>query len=437
MLNFNWNKRNTIIAVSVAIYAVLAMIFMVIINNEAISGWLKNVFSVLAPLIIGCAIAYLCNPIMKLFETRAYKNIHSRKARRALSLICTYLVIALVFTVILLIVIPQLSGSYASFIGNLKTYTDKAITFVNKLIYKFDIFTENDEFGSYIDISDIQKKVSELFTSSSNLLSTIGGYIVDYGTSIAIGVKNVLLGLFLAIYILSSKERITAQLKRMLTAIFGKKNFDSLNEWVGFANVTFGRYIKAQLLDALLVALECAVLFSIAGVPYSVLLAFVIGITNIIPVFGPFIGGIPGGFIVFITQPDKLIIYIILLVLIQQIDGNFVLPKLVGSSTGMTSLGVLCAIIVVGGYFGIVGMILGVPLFVVIGEIMRRLINRSLEKKGLAVSLADYYTPGADIPEEDLGVEKKDGFIVKGLRIIGRLISLAFHKFTSLFKKNK
>ena len=256
---------------------------------------------------------------------------------------------------------------------------------------------------------------------------------MNYASSIAVGVKNALFGIFISIYILSSKERLTAQIKKILTAIFPGKRYSGFIEWVRFTNNTFGNYIKAQLLDALLVAVECAILFSITGMPYSVLLAFIIGVTNIIPVFGPFIGGIPAGFIVFISAPNKLLLFIILLVLIQQIDGNFVLPKLVGTTTGMSSLGVLCAITIMGGYFGIAGMILGVPFFVVLGEIIRRLVNMRLEKQGMSVSLADYHVSGT--APEDFDEEHKENLFVRTINKIGRFFAQLFQKIKQLFKR--
>ncbi|MDY4898228.1 MAG: AI-2E family transporter [Eubacteriales bacterium] len=427
------NKRNTVILVSVAVYAVLALLFMVIINNAAISAWLKSVMSVLAPLIIGVAIAYLCNPLLLLFEKRLLRKIRSHRTRRVLSMVCTYLVLLIILSTILLIVIPQLTSSYNNFANSLRSYTDKAITFVNKLIYRINSMSEDRDLGKYIDISDIQRKVSELFNSSSGIFSTIAGYVMNYASSIAVGVKNALFGIFISIYILSSKERLAAQIKKILTAIFPGKRYSGFIEWVRFTNNTFGNYIKAQLLDALLVAVECAILFSITGMPYSVLLAFIIGVTNIIPVFGPFIGGIPAGFIVFISAPNKLLLFIILLVLIQQIDGNFVLPKLVGTTTGMSSLGVLCAITIMGGYFGIAGMILGVPFFVVLGEIIRRLVNMRLEKQGMSVSLADYHVSGT--APEDFDEEHKENLFVRTINKIGRFFAQLFQKIKQLFKR--
>ncbi len=437
MLNFNWNKRNTIIAVSIAVYALIALFINIISNNKTISSWMSNFFSVLAPLIIGAAIAYLCLPILKFFENRIFKHIKFHKLRRVLSIVTTYLLLMLVITSILLIVIPQLKSSYNDFTINLSSYTTKAINYVNRLIATFDFSIGGDQLDDYIKIEDIQAKVSEWFKDSSALIKKVGDYVINYGSSVVIGVKNIFLGLFVSIYILSSKERLAAQCKKACSAIFNKEHYESLLEWVNFTNITFGRYIKAQLLDALMVAFECGIIFSIFEIPYSVLLAFMIGVTNIIPVFGPFIGGIPAGFIVLISDPSKVIWFAILLIIIQQLDGNIVLPKLVGSTTGMTSFGVLCAITIMGGYFGIIGMILGVPVFAVAGEVIRRLVNIGLKNKGMSVSLNDYYNPGVLITNDGDGKKHEKKLIARFFSLIANLFRKLLHSKKKRFNNKK
>ena len=138
---------------------------------------------------------------------------------------------------------------------------------------------------------------------------------------------NIILGLFISVYILSSKERLGAQFRMLCASVMNKEKYDSLMEWGRFTNLTFGRYIKATLLDSLIVGIVSGIAFSIAGLPYPILLAFIVGITNIIPVFGPFIGAVPAGFIVLIASPSKVLLFIILIFVIQQFDGNIVSPS--------------------------------------------------------------------------------------------------------------
>jgi predicted PurR-regulated permease PerM len=436
MSNFNWTRRHTIIAVSVAIYAVFAILLAIIINSRVIVSWINGTLSVLAPIIIGAAIAYLCAPIMKLYEDKLFMGIKGRRLKRVLSVVCTYLFLLLAITAVLLIVIPQLQRSYEDFIANLNVYTTQAIAYVNRIIAQFDFSISNDQISEYISVEDIQAKISEWFKDTSTFFSNISSYVISYGKSLVSGVLNIILGLFISVYILSSKERLGAQFRMLCASVMNKEKYDSLMEWGRFTNLTFGRYIKATLLDSLIVGIVSGIAFSIAGLPYPILLAFIVGITNIIPVFGPFIGAVPAGFIVLIASPSKVLLFIILIFVIQQFDGNILKPKLVGMTTGMTSFGVLCSIIIMGGYFGIVGMMLGVPVFIVIGEFIRQAIRRRLIKKDLSVSLADYYLPGAPIISAEVEAERRGSRLTAGLfnwfrKIFRKLLSM----IKSIFKK--
>lgn len=425
--NFNWTKKHTVIAVTIGVYSVIALLLAIIINNKAISEWVGNTLNVLSPVLIGFAIAYLCNPIMNFFDNKVYKHIHFYKLRRVLSVVCTYLTVILAITIILLIIIPQLTNSINDLINNFESYLNSIIASINKLIYQFDSSTTNEDIKEYINIDSIQKALAEFAGDLRSLVSKIATYITSYGSSIVTSVKNIVLGLFISIYILSSKERLIAQVKKVFAAIFSDKHYNSVREWTVYTHNTFGHYIKAQLLDALLVLIECGIIFSIFGIKYSLLLAFIIGITNIIPVFGPFIGGIPAAFIVLISNPDKLIIFLILLLVIQQIDGNFILPKLVGSTTGMTAFGVICAITIMGGYFGIAGMILGVPLFSVTSEIIKKLVEAKLEKKGMITSLATYY------PQNSYMKETVESSSNSENKLLGRIVRWIANKFKNMF----
>lgn len=433
MKEINWNKKTKALAISIGIYALLTLLVIIICNNETISKWIDGIMSVLAPILIGLAIAYICTPILTFFENKLYRGIKSSKFRRALSMVCTYLLIALIITVILIIIIPQLISSVNSFADNFKSYIDKTVTLINIMIYRINSSMEGNTFNKYINLSDLQKMVSDMFANVGGVFSAVSNYVLTYTTSIATAIKNIFFGLFISIYILASKERLIAQLRKMFSAILNEEQYANFSEIAQFTNKSFGNYIQAQLLDALLVAVECALVFSIAGIPYAILLAFIIGVTNIIPIFGPFIGGIPAALIVFITTPGKVILFVILIVLIQQIDGNFVLPKLIGTSTGISPLGVLCAITVMGGYFGIMGMILGVPCFVVCGELIKRIVNKKLEQRGLSLELTDYYSSDKNSLIEQSNT--REHLIVRLVNVITHIFKAIFSKISSIFHK--
>ena len=229
--------------------------------------------------------------------------------------------------------------------------------------------------------------------------------------------KNIFLGFLLSIYFVISKERLYAQSTRILSAVFSKKRADSVLDWFQFADKTLGGFIVGKLIDATFIIVVCSIVFSIASIPYSILLSVVIGVCNIIPFFGPFIGAIPSGFIVFIARPDKLLLFIILLVVVQQIDANIIEPKIVGDRTGLTSLGVLVAVTVMSGYFGILGMFLGVPIFAIVCALLKKQIKRRLAAKNLPTELSEYYSESSLVAPM---AETEDTLTAKMFKASGR-----------------
>ena len=219
--------------------------------------------------------------------------------------------------------------------------------------------------------------------------------------------KNLLLGLFIAFYILSSKEKRKAQFSKFRAAFFNDQQNDKITNVIKLVDTTFGGYIKGLLLDALAVGVVTFLLLSLCKVSeYNLLIAAICAVTNIIPVFGPFIGAIPSGLIVLISNPEKFLLFVMLILVIQQIDGNILCPIIQGNNTGVSSLAVIISITVMGGFFGIVGMIIGVPVFAVIIELIKQTIEQRLLKQGKATDTIDYYPVNAvGNAEEDVYYE--------------------------------
>ena len=215
-------------------------------------------------------------------------------------------------------------------------------------------------------------------------------------------------------------------------ALFSKERCDAVYDWFRFADRTFGGFIIGKILDALFMIFVCSIVFSIAKIPYAILIAVVIGVFNIIPFFGPFIGVIPSALIILIASPDKFLLFIILLLVIQQIDANIVEPRIVGSRTGLSSLGVIVAIIIMNGYFGLVGMFFGVPIFAIIYSLAQKYIESKLTDKELNTDLADYYH------ETSLVDPKKESEPISSrfFHFLGQKIVNGEHKIEELVKKN-
>ena len=410
----NVSKR----ALFFALCAIVAIVIFCIVNRDRLSTYMDYLKGVFEPIFIGCAIAYLCNPILKFFESKLLKRMKKGGFRRGLALLLTVLTVLTFVAVILALILPELVRSISEFVKSYKGYVDHFLEFIQGII---DQVTKNLP-DVNIDVSDMPKLLStleQLFaymgTGFNDVLNYLQKFVVDgnvvgniwgFLTTLFNTFKNVFLGIIIAFYILSSKEKRIAQIKKFRAAFLPEKVDNKLAEVVKLVDRTFGGFVRGTLLDALVVGVMVFVALSIFQVsPYNLLIAAICAITNIIPVFGPFIGAIPSAFIVLISadQPIlKLVVFAVLILVIQQIDGNIILPRIQGSNTGVSSLAVLIAITVMGGLFGVGGMIIGVPIFAVVIELVKRAIEERLKAKGAETDTTHYY------PKDAIGNAEED-----------------------------
>ncbi len=383
--------------------AVVAILIYAVANNQNLSAVFTSIGDILAPVTIGGVIAYLCNPIMRFYEYIVFGKMKKGGLHHGLSLLMTVLTVFGLFAGLLALILPELINSIRHLIDNSGTYLESLLTYANSIIQ-----TITAKLPIEIDISTPEKLVAELekyIGSTSDILNKILGFVGDLNAvdgiwnfilTLFTAFKNLFLGLFIAFYILSSKEKRSAQVRKARAALLNEKQDKKLTEVVKLVDKTFGGFIKGLLLDAVAVGVITYIMLSIFEVSeYNLLIAAICAVTNIIPVFGPFIGAIPSALIVLITNPSKLLVFIILILVIQQIDGNILVPRIQGSNTGISSLAVLIAITVMGSLFGIMGMIIGVPLFAVIIELIKRALEERLRKRGLATDTVDYYPSDA------------------------------------------
>jgi len=400
-------KKKKIFTICSIIYAILILLVVVITNFDRFAGfnnWINDKLAVLTPIVVGGVIAYMCTFLVRFFQNRVYKNVAKKRLRRTLSIVSAYIGIIAVVVVFIALVLPQLLSSIEDLVKKISdgTYLNEMLNAINKFINRF-ISNRNEEVFEFISMDKITEMLSAFFAGTENILMQIISFIRLYGGSILNAVKNGVIGFLLSIYFVISKDRLYAQSTRIMSAFLSKKKSESLLGWVRFADKTFGGFIVGKLIDALFVIIVCSIVFSVAKIPYAMLISVVIGVCNIIPFFGPFIGAVPSGFIVFIAQPEKLIMFVILLLVVQQIDANIIEPKIVGDRTGLSSLGVLVAVTVMSGYFGILGMFLGVPIFAVICAIIRVNIEKKLAAKNLPVEVEEYYSKNSLVePRENV-----------------------------------
>ena len=232
---------------------------------------------------------------------------------------------------------------------------------------------------------------------NTNLLPHINEVLKTVSLSV-IGVFkalwNLIIGFIISIYLLGSKEKFAGQAKKIVYAVFDRKAGNELVANFRFIHSTFIGFIGGKIIDSIIIGIICFVCTSIIGTPYSILVSVIIGVTNVIPFFGPWIGGIPSALLVLMVDPRQALYFGILIIFIQQFDGNILGPKILGDSTGLSSFWVIFSITIFGGFFGVLGMIVGVPIFAVFYAGVKSLVNRHLQKRNLPTDLGPYMTVG-------------------------------------------
>ena len=394
---------------------VIALLFLAAAVMESLVGVLRYIGSLLAPLIIGGIIAYLCNPIMRFYEYRVFRRMKKSDLHRGLSLFCTLITALGILALICAMMIPQLLTSITDLMANYKFYINGMLAWIQNFL---DTVTA-DLPVNIVDISDMEKLTAylntlfgDIETSYASIFETIQTILTEgnvlektWATLLTLfnSIKNLFLGLFIAFYLLASKEKRYAQVAKFSRAVFKEKTDSKIGEIISLAHETFGGFLYGKIIDSLVIGVLTFVMLAIFEIsPYNLLIATFVGITNIIPVFGPFIGAIPSFFVVLISNPDKAILFLVLILIIQQIDGNIIGPKILGDNTGVSSLCVIIAISICSTLWGVAGMIIGVPIFAVVIELVRRILENRLAAKGEPTDTQAYY------PVDAVGDAEKD-----------------------------
>lgn len=377
---------------------------LLIANLDVINHWLGILLRVLAPLLTGLVIAYLANPFFRLFEKKLLLRIAYPKLRRGLSLLLTYLLLAAIITGLLLLIIPQLIESIRNFIDNFDTYMSSVVEQANGVLHKLNqrlpAKENGDPFIAPLNKETILGKATELWntlieTVRKNFRPENMGMVRDILQNTAKLLTDLIFGILISVFVLLSKEKCYAQVMRFRRAFLGDRVNQSITRFVGIADRSFGGFLRGKLLDSCIVGVLVYIACVIFRIPYEILVAVIVGITDIIPVIGPFIGVIPTAVIILLTDPLKVIVFLISILVIQQIDGNIIAPKILGENTGVSSLCVLISILVMGDLMGLVGMIIAVPLFATVIELSKLWLDKRLTAKGLSGDLDTYYAEDA------------------------------------------
>lgn len=348
------------------------LFYVALVNFTSVRAKLDMVLGVLAPFITGFAIAYLLNTPMNFFERKVYKTL---KHRRVLSIVTVYLLAVIILAVLLNLILPQVGESIVGLASNMNYYISNLNTLVQNLAEQFNI--EGD------GLQDLVVSYQDLLNNLAKMASQALPGILNFGVAIGSGLVSAITALISSIYMLSGKGRLVPQIKKMIYAFAPAKKADRFLDICRHANSVFVGFINGKLIDSAIIGVLCFILCAIFQIPLAVLISVVIGVTNIIPFFGPIIGAIPCIMILLIVDPWAALRFGVLVIALQQFDGNILGPKILGDSTGLSAIWVLVSIVVGGGLFGFPGMLLGVPTFAVLYALVREFVNHKLEAKGI------------------------------------------------------
>lgn len=361
--------------------------YYIIFHLDSLSSTISKLFKILMPVIDGLILAYLLTPLVNATERQIVRPIfvalkinEKKSKRRMCSIIITIALVMWTIYAFFSIIIPQIINSVRLIIEQFPTYINTISLWTSKLL------DDNPEIADTVIglINDYSTDFEDFI--DSKLVPQLNGILVAISRSVYSIIKefwNLIIGFIISIYILASKELFAAQAKKIAYAFLSLDRANRIISNVRFANKTFGGFFVGKILDSIIIGLICFIVTSIIGTPFCLLISVIIGVTNIIPFFGPFLGAVPSIILILLINPLQAVYFLIFVIILQQIDGNIIGPKILGNSTGLSSFWVIFAITLFGGIWGIFGMIVGVPIFAVLFAFVKSLVESRLETRNL------------------------------------------------------
>ena len=398
---------------ALAVLLLLVAAVFVVIRWSLVAALGAKIAHILAPVIYGAVFAYLLNPVYNRVQAAVMKLtkdiIPDEKGRKRLggffgTLASMCLLVAVVVGLISML-IPQLISSIRGVMETLPSSINNLEIWLEKIL---------------ADNPDLEQQVMQHYGAAADYLQNwltnvvvpniyrIIGSVSSGVVLVVRAVFDILIGLIVMVYLLNMKEKLLAQAKMIIYGVFPLKIANKVIEEGRYVHQVFGGFIIGKLLDSLIIGLICFVLLGFANMPYVLLVSVIVGVTNVIPFFGPFIGAIPSAFLILLSDPMKCLYFLIFVLLLQQFDGNILGPKILGNATGLSSFWVMFAILLFGGVMGFAGMVVGVPLFAVLYSMLTEKINHLLKKRGLSVDTNDYRGHRRIDPETHAFVEAQE-----------------------------
>ena len=418
MKRFRWDKKYLYWGVTAFLVIAASIVFFMIVNHLTWLGEVLRKFGkILSPFVWGLVIAYLLYPLMRIYQRGIFQPLwkfllkKSKKAdklipklSRGFSVFLAILSLLVILTGMIWMVAPQMYNSIETIVINSGDYVDKADVWISRFFMNYPE-VENTISGMFGDVSNGLVK-----WASNNLLPEFKGLLTNVTSgvySFAKGIYNIIIGMIVSVYVLYSRETFGARCKKILYAIFSLEAAAKILDALHFTNHVFQSYISGKILDSLIIGIMCYIGCVILRLEYAVLVSFIVGVTNIIPFFGPLIGAVPSALIILTASPMHALVFVIFIIILQQFDGNVLGPKILGNSVGINGFWVLFSILVGAGLFSFGGMLLGVPVFVVIYTFFRNLVNKKLARSDLPTDPAVFETLDHFDPKTGQPIEQK------------------------------
>ncbi|MFR4979883.1 MAG: AI-2E family transporter [Clostridium neonatale] len=388
-MKIDWNTKYTTIATYVFIVACSIIIFYLGISQlGVVLSKIHGAIGILQPFIIGFSMAYLLNFILKFYEKKIFENSNikklklKQKTKRSFGILFTYATALVVVFLFIKFVLPQVVDSISGLINDIPSYINETNKFIDGTLAKLNI----DQQYLRIINENFNDLVNYIIKVATNFLPLLGGML----TTVASSIWNIILGIIVSIYLLIDKEKFCALIKKITYAIFPKSASEKILEVSYMSNSIFGKFLIGKIVDSAIIGVLTFFILALCKMPYAILVSVIVGITNIIPFFGPFIGAIPSFIIILFISPVKALWFLVIIFIIQQLDGNIIGPKILGDSIGISAFWILFSILVAGKFLGLIGMVIGVPLFAVIYAIVKEIIEGKLKKKNMNYKTEDY-----------------------------------------------
>ncbi len=364
-----------------------------------LQGFFDKLLDILSPVLIGLVMAYLLAPVVNFFERLIRLGLGKIKALqgkriphaagwlRAASILLTWGIVLLLLYLMMSVVVPQLIDSVTMLIGNAESYYNTIYGWVANLL------EQNPKVAAWFqeNMSTFYQKLADLLSNTvlpgaQQMITAVGGGV----WSVVSFFMDFLVGIIVSVYMLAMKEESLARCCKLLYGLLKEERARWIARAVRRADAIFSGFVRGKILDSIIIGILCFICCSLLRLPYTPLVSLIVGVTNVIPFFGPFLGAIPSAFLILLVSPKQCLIFVIFVFALQQFDGNILGPKILGNATGISSFWVVVAILVGGGFFGVMGMFLGVPVFACLRTLVKYLVDRRLRRRNMPIEAYHY-----------------------------------------------